>query len=278
MIREIVTEIARQLVSANSWLSEIRVLGYMQQVDDTKAVLDGESEIGLTDKSGNSGYIRFASDTNFQAEEDTARMGGCAINQRITYGMRMVVAAKTEVPENIALLLTVQLAGLSFNQYPQNRVKVRARQGGTNTFSIVKNESGDETWNNQYKAIYLDFIIQFNWQQNCNEINIETDMICDNCSSILDLGCIQRCEEASVGMDATYTGQMSLKTIFNGVQVVSSFDVVEGEDIQIPLTSLNDDYEFNIQLLNSEGNPINIVLEDPSDSTVYDCVKIKVIP
>lgn len=277
MINAIINSIATQLVQQNSWLSEVRCVGYLQretvlEARDRFIVTDFEKDIGITDAKGNSGYIRFGSDTNFSIEEGQA-FGGCAANQRITYNMRLVIVAKTTIPEDVSLLLTIQLKQLAFPAaYRANMVKVIPKSGGNNSTAIVINESGNAQWSQENRAMYIDFNIQFTISENCGQII--ADMACNNCENILDLGCHQHCDSVPIGIDANYTGTMTLKTIFNGTSVVQTFEVTNGEEIAVPLDGLNENYEFDIQLLGEDGELFS--LEYPSET--YDCVKIKVMP
>lgn len=273
MINQIINIIASNLVSRNTWLSEIRSIGYLNIVNGQKTITDTFKEIGITDITGNSGYIRFQNDVNFVVRNVPNPMSGCRHFKEITYAMDLVLAVKTAIPENVALLIAMQLDDIAFGStYHSNHIIVSAKQGGTNSVAIVQKESGSEQWNQDYRAMFIDFTIQFTWDKNCDQIPL--DMACDTCENPLDLGCKQHCEIIGIGTDSLYTGTMTLKTIFNGVQVTQTFDVVEGSEISIPLENLNENYEFNIQLFDAEGEPVLIGL--PSED--YDCVKIKVIP
>ena len=273
MINQIINIIASNLVSRNTWLSEIRSIGYLNVINGQKTITDTFKEIGITDTSGNSGYIRFQNDINFVVRNLLNQMTGCRHLKEITYAMELVLAVKTAVPESVALLIAMQLDEIPFgSEFDGYNVKVAAKQGGSNSVQIVQRESGGNQWNDEYRAMFVDFTIQFTWDKNCDQIPI--DMACETCENPLDLGCKQHCEIVGIGTDATYTGEMTLKTIFNGVQVTQIFEVTEGEEISIPLENLNENYEFNIQLFDAEGEAVLIGL--PSED--YDCVKIKVIP
>ncbi|MBL0317148.1 MAG: hypothetical protein IPP69_15825 [Flavobacteriales bacterium] len=271
MIREIIDSISTQLVQSNSWLSEIRSVGYLNTVSGEKSVTDGIKEIGITDRSGNSGYIRFSSDQNFTTEE-SMQYAGCQAMTRFTYFMRLVIVAKTELPENITLLLASQLSKLSFAGYESNSVKVRARSGGSNSMAVVQNESGQNQENVNYRTLYIDFTIQFLWNYDCDQIEI--DMACDTCTNPLDLGCHQHCETVSIGTNALHTGNYTIKTSFNGVAVTQTFSATKNTEIQIPLENLNENYQFDIRIYDPFGEEITIGL--PSED--YDCIRITVTP
>ena len=273
MINEIVDIIASNLVTDNDWLSEIRSIGYLNRINGITSVTDTMKEIGLNDREGNSGYIRFENDRNFSIRESPNQYSSCGKSIEITYLMTLVIAAKTAIPESVALMLAVQFKELNFDtEYPANNVIVYAISGGSNSQSVVPKESGSDQWNQNYRALYVDFSIQFTWDKNCNQIPIT--MACDNCTNILDLGCVDHCETHGIGVNATYTGTMTLKTIFNGVSVTQSFDVEYGEEIEIPLEYLNEDYEFNIQLFDIGGE----IITKTVDAVEYDCFKIKILP
>lgn len=271
MITDIIDRVSSQLLQSNYWLSEIRSIGYLNTISGDKSVTDGLNEIGITDRSGNSGYIRFNSDQNFTVEESTA-YSGCKVMSKFTYFMRLVVVAKTDVPENITMLLAAQFAKMTFTGYEANAVKVRARSGGSNSMSVVKNESGQDQENVNYRALYIDFTVQFLWNYDCDQIEI--DMACSTCTNPLDLGCHQHCETVAIGTNALHTGTYTIKTSFNGVAVAQTFSATKNTEIEIPLENLNENYQFDIRIFDPNGDEITIGL--PSED--YDCIRITVTP
>jgi hypothetical protein len=272
MIKELIEDVARQLVVLNaSWLSEVRTIGYVQSTTEGKVITDQLNEIGITDVRGNSGYIRFQTDQNFTREEITRRTTSCNFtSSKYTYRLRLIVVATTETPEDLSLLLSTQINSFA---YTGNNVRTRVTGGGSHSANIVKEEGGSD-WNPNYRAIYVDFTLSFDWRNDCDQIAIK--MNCDNCTSTYDLGCIQHCKEVELETVATYTGVATLNTQFNGIVVTQSFDVTEGDPITVPMDGLNENYEYNIQLRDEDGEIIELTFGSPSEN--YDCFKIKTQP
>jgi len=275
MIRELISDVARQLVTENSgWLSQIRTLGYLQRESildarDKLIVTDGENEIGITDVRGNSGYIRFRADQNF-TRDDIASYTSCASSSRYNYFLRLVVVAKTGTPENVSLLLSTQLNSFV---YAGDNFKTRVTGGGSHSVNISKAEGIDQL-NNTYRVMYLDFTLSFDWRKDCDQIPFEMD--CDNCLNIYDMGCMQHCGDIELEQVSDFTGTATLNTFFNGNTIVQSFPVTEGETVVIPMDGLNENYEYNIQLKDSAGEVITLVFGSPEEN--YDCFKIKLTP
>jgi len=99
-------------------------------------------------------------------------------------------------------------------------------------------------------------------------------MSCTNCTNVFDFGCIPHCEGLFIGQNATETGTWTLHTNFNGTSVIQEFEVVDGEEIELPMSGLNESYEFSIQIKDSEGTVFTFTIEDIE----YNCVKITLLP
>lgn len=272
MITELITNLAAQLVARNaSWLSEIRTLGYLNSTEEGKFVTDFKDEIGLTDREGNSGYIRFQEGENFSTQE-VPRYTSCSSSTRYVFRLRLVIAAKTESPENLALLLSTQINSLEFLD---KTVHARVQSGGSNSPQIVQAEGGEQL-NNEFRVVYVNFNLQFDWRKDCDTIPII--MSCSNCTSTIDLGCRQHCDAVPTFTPATETATYTLNTFFNGVVVTQSFPVTEGADISVPMAGLNESYEYDIQVRNSDGEIVELKLEDDPSALNYDCFRVKLLP
>lgn len=271
MTKEIIQEIAESLLSQNDWLSEIRTIGYLSKPSgDRLVVIDGKDEIGITDRSGNSGYIRFRSDTNFRVTKIPS-FSSCFQSSRYTYDLRLIVVVKTEAPENIALLLSTQLNAI--RPITGTQTKCEVQSGGSNSLAIVKTEGGEQ-WNNNYRAMYIDFTMSFDWRDDCQLI--ETDMSCTNCTNTQDLGCVPHCDEVTIPVDVP-SGEYTLLTIFNGTSVIQKFDFTDEDPsgyLTVPMSGLNESYQYDIQIKNSDGE----VIEWTIDETTYNCFRIQLLP
>ncbi len=282
MIQALVNKIATSLVTLNAtWLTEIRSLGYLQRRPEGDYVTtDGLRDIGLTDREGNSGYIRFESDQNVTVSELSERYSSCEpIGQRFSVDLRLVVVAKMDLPQDLPFALSVQLASIRFteDEFKHNNVRARALAFGSHSMANVKTETGKEDLNNENSVVYVRFRIYFDFRQNCDANNIPIEM--SNCISedFVDFGCVQLCEDITLYQDAEYTGLMTLRTIFNGTVVTQSFDVVTDEPIVIPTDNLNADYVFIIELFDAEGVQVMILSNDPTPDE-HESVKIKIMP
>lgn len=272
MVQSIIQDIARQLVTINAaWLSEVRTIGYVVRDPDI-VITDFENEIGLTDRSKNSGYIRFRQDINFNREDIPAR-NSCGIqSSRYTHYLRLVIAAKTTTPEDLSMLLATQLNSMALTFTGIDNIKVRVLSGGSNSISITKGEASKDQLNSEYRAVYVDFNLQLDWRNDCDQIQIT--MACDNCTSTYDLGCVQHCEDIVISATIAEAGTATLNTNFNGVLVTQSFEVEVGDEITVPMSGLNENYEYSIQILNSSGEVIELTFGDAT----YDCFTVKLMP
>lgn len=284
MIQALVNKVAQSLVTLNSeWLTEIRTLGYLQRRPEGDIVTtDGLQDIGLTDREGNSGFIRFESDINFNVQEmsPSTRYSSCEpIGHRFSVDLRLVVVANTEVPQDLPFALSVQMASIRFTdeEFKNRNVAVRAISGGSHTMANVKTETGKETLNNENAVVFVKFRIYFDYKQNCEAINIPITMNRCEDDNYTDYGCYQLCEGVTLNQNATYTGDMVLHTYFNGISVDQTFEVVIGEPIVVPTENLNADYEFIIELFDNNGERVTIKSNAPTPDD-YDSFKIKVTP
>lgn len=285
MIDGLIREIIVNLQTENaSWLSEIRGVGYAytSEIEGKRQIriTDFENEIGITDIRVNSGYLRFRNDNNFQSQE-LPRIVSCARVFRYTYQFRLVVACITSTPENLAFLLATQLNSMSFDK-PTTQITVTA--GGSNSYNVALNE-GSEQINAEYRVVYVDFNLVFNHK--CEPIPVTMD--CPNCTSTLDLGCLQHCDTLTVHADIAYSGTATLHTTFNGNMVVQTFEVTSGEDLEVPMSGLNENYEYVIQFRDEDGELIPIFDADHGGQGhghdgddhgghEYDCIKITLKP
>lgn len=101
-------------------------------------------------------------------------------------------------------------------------------------------------------------------------------MGCEN-TDFTDYGCVQLCDGVVLNQDSTYTGVMSLKTYFNGIQVNKAFDVVQNEPITIPTEDLNANYQYIIELYNESGVLVEVMSNDPTP-TLHEALRITVTP
>lgn len=283
MIKSLIDTVATKLVTLNTWLSEVRAGGYLQKANGDISIIDRyKNEIGITDKRGNSGYIRYRSDQNYTVQElpSSERYSSCEIiGQRIAINLRLILVVQSTIPEDIAFLLTVQMNSFQFDtpEFNGKNVRVRVQSAGTNTLANVLTETSQNDLNNDNEVIYIDFQILFDWNQRCDIYNIPIEMECNDCLEPLDLGCKQYCETLELSQVSTYTGIVTLKTMFNGVSIIRSIDVVDGESISIDLEEFTPDYEYSVSLYNVEGDLIPIQDESPTP-VEYDCFKLKVTP
>lgn len=272
MITALISEFSQKLLVANaSWLSEIRAIGYLNRESilnarDKLVVTDGKDEIGITDTSGNSGHIRFVEGQNFTSQELQSTTS-CDTAWRYTFRLRLVVVAKTETPEDLALLLATQVNAMTLS----GGAKARTTGGGMNSAQIVLQEGGTQ-WNNNYRAVAIDFNLIFDYRGNCA---IPITMTCPECESFVDIGCLPACGPITI-QPSTYTGTMTLAAVFNGNLIQIGFEVTEGEPIQVPTNGLNSDYEYQIRLFDEDGNHVPVQL-GPSDEP-KDCIKVKLLP
>jgi len=280
MVESLIHSVAQKLVIANaSWLSEIRTIGHMlRKSEEGLIITDGENEIGISDRDGNSGYIRFASDVNM-TREDIRSLTSCNVtSSRYTYRLRLVVVAKTETPEDLTLLLATQINSMALTYANIRNIKARVNSGGSNSYSVARGEGAKEQISNTYKAVYIDFSLMFDWANDCDQIEI--NMTCDNCIETTDYGCYQHCSDILVLALVAASGVATVNTKFNGIVVTQSITVVAGENITLDLSGWNEDYLYTIQILNADGFTIQIYSKTDTGKVGvrYDCLTIKLLP
>jgi hypothetical protein len=284
MINALVNKVATSLVTLNSdWLTEIRTVGYLTKISDSDYVTtDGLQGIGLTDTKGNSGYIRFSNDINFRIQEmpESQRRSSCSVlGQTIALDLTLVLLINSPVPEDVVFGLIVQMNTITFTEdpYKGRNVKIRASSGSSNSVYTTNKETGKQQASNELRAVSIDFRVMFDWMQNCDNTNIRITM--DNCISddFVDYGCIQLCENLTMEQDATYTGNMTMRTAMNGVTIIRTFEVETGEDIELPTETLTAGYSYIIQLFDEDGEMIEIQSNDPTPS-LHESIKLQVNP
>ena len=280
MITDLIGEVANYLLAQNqSWLRQIRYVGYQNRVSEGDNVTNEEmQEIGLSDRDGNSGYIRFKSNQNFTVSEIKSFNNSRA--SRFSYDLRMVVVVKSDTPVDINYLLALQfnhfeMAVCTVPYGTARNIKTYVTGGGSNTVANAKQESNKESWNNEYKILYVDFRLQFDDQNKCDFTKlIDLPMEC-NCSTIYNAGCFKICDGIELPVESDYTGTATVVTEFNGNIVKLSIEVTEGEPIVIPANELNANYVFNLAIYDEENERIEFSI-DPSGT--YDCIQIQTKP
>ena len=275
MIQALVTDIAQNLLTANSeWLSSIKSIGFLSKSSEGNYVSDDDfNEIGITDIRNNGGYIRQRSDvamTIAEAPRITSNVG-----YTYTIPFRLVVALKSTNTTDIMFLLTRQIRSIVYPSFGDfMNVKCQATAGGNNTRSIVLTETGQETTNNEYRVIYVDFNLTFTDYKNCELTeNIELPMDCE-CTNIFKLGCASTCDSITIEVEAT-TETIIVETQMNGS--VHSFVVEQeiGENITIPLEIFNENYTHILKIYMDDERVT--YTPDPSGFE-YDCFQIEIKP
>lgn len=276
MVTEIINNTCSWLLGVNSaWLNQIRSVGYLNRSSDGVTITDDEvKEIGLTDIALNSAYVRFRNDENFGCTEIPSITSDPAYSY--VFALRLVCLVKNDLaPIDVNLLLARQLNTyylLEFSQVKNIRCKVVG--GGSNTLSIVKNESGGDTSNVTYRAFYIDFNLRFDDYSSCDQINSINNIMPCNCTNTLDLPCVGSCDDITIELSEVVAGDYRVVTSFNGGRAEFTTTQEAGTEFTFNASNLNADYTFELQIFNPDGELVTKTVE----AVEYDCFRVKIEP
>lgn len=95
---------------------------------------------------------------------------------------------------------------------------------------------------------------------------------CNCCEKSLNLGCFNACNfvyNTGIVVDALTEGVWVLELTFGSVNVYYSVDVLDGETVIFTLTNLNENYTYSGQIINPNGEVVNIEV----NGIEYDCIE-----
>lgn len=95
---------------------------------------------------------------------------------------------------------------------------------------------------------------------------------CNCCEKTLNLGCFNACNfvyNTGIVADALTAGVWVLELTFGSVNVYYSVNVLDGETVIFTLTNLNENYTYSGQIIDPNGEVINIEV----DGIEYDCIE-----
>jgi hypothetical protein len=95
---------------------------------------------------------------------------------------------------------------------------------------------------------------------------------CNCCENTLNLGCLNSCNalfNTGIVADALTAGVWVLQLSFGSVSVYYSVDVLNGETVIFTLTNLNENYTYQGQIIDPNGEVVNIKV----NSIEYDCIE-----
>ena len=273
---EIIKTVASEILRINSeWLSEIRSVGYLVRGTD-ETIIQGEEleEIGLSDRNGQSGYIRMRQNESFFTSV-LPPVTSDSTGLRYFLPLRIVLLVKTHLALDVSVMISRQLNALNISDNNGVRnIKASNLRGFSNSQIIYKEESGGNQLNNEYRVAAVDFSLSFDDYTNCDvPIIPELTMNC-RCTNVFDLGCHKSCDTLEIDVEATHDNVV-VSTKFNGTLVEFNAAQTVGENILIPLSNLNEDYLHTLELyMNGE----QVTYQPEPSGTIYDCFKIKTLP
>lgn len=274
MIRELIQDVAEYMMQKNStWLTQVRSVGYLNRsTDKTDYISTAElEEIGLTDKFGNSGYIRFRNKQDFTVRKSVS-MVSCESSYRYTFPLRYVFLVDSVNISDLIFLSSIQLQQYSTTAFESiKNVKVVPMGGNSNTIDVIKQETNTAAVNNTYRAGFIDFNLEFDIAELCDTIQLP--MNC-NCNNVYDLGCVTMCDNIDTEIIAELSGDYTLVTEFNGATVSLKFEGEVSKPLLIPTDGLNADYMFDIAIYDPAGERVTFERE----GIEYNCVKVKINP
>lgn len=95
---------------------------------------------------------------------------------------------------------------------------------------------------------------------------------CNCCQNTLNLGCFNACNfvyNTGIFADATNAGTWILELTFGSVNVYYSTNANKNEEVIFTLTNLNENYTYSGQIIDPNGEIINIEI----DGIEYDCIE-----
>ena len=91
------------------------------------------------------------------------------------------------------------------------------------------------------------------------------------CTKILELCKVNSCGDINTGILALATGTHKLIVDFLNVQLEVKADIVEGDEIIFPATSLNETYKFTGSIFGPDGEQMVLT----KDTINYDCISFE---
>lgn len=95
---------------------------------------------------------------------------------------------------------------------------------------------------------------------------------CNCCKKTLNLGCRNPCNDiyhTGIVANSSTVGVWILELTFGSVSIYYSVDVLDGEEVVFTLTNLNENYTYSGQIIDPNGEIINIEV----DGVIYDCIE-----
>ena len=95
---------------------------------------------------------------------------------------------------------------------------------------------------------------------------------CNCCEKTLNLGCLNACNavyDTGIVVDALSEGVWVLQLSFGSISIYYSVDVEVGETVIFTLTNLNENYTYQGQIIDPNGEIVNVEV----NGIEYDCIE-----
>jgi hypothetical protein len=95
---------------------------------------------------------------------------------------------------------------------------------------------------------------------------------CNCCEKTLNLGCLNACNavyDTGIVVDALSEGVWVLQLSFGSISIYYSVDVEDGETVIFTLTNLNENYTYQGQIIDPNGEIVNVEV----NGIEYDCIE-----
>ena len=95
---------------------------------------------------------------------------------------------------------------------------------------------------------------------------------CNCCEKTLNLGCLNACNavyDTGIVVDALTEGTWVLELTFGSVSIYYSVDVEDGETVIFTLTNLNENYTYQGQIIDPNGEIVTLEV----NGIEYDCIE-----
>lgn len=95
---------------------------------------------------------------------------------------------------------------------------------------------------------------------------------CNCCQKTLNLGCLNACNaiyDTGIVVDFFNEGVWVLELTFGSVNIYYSREVFANQNVIFEFTNLNENYTYSGQIINPNGDIVNIEI----DGIEYDCIE-----
>jgi hypothetical protein len=164
MTEQIIAQVAQHILDSNDWLKDLKYIA--RQLQGGRIMLKKDHEVGLDDRNGNIGYIRWRGDEDHTYRELETKFTSCAEGWEAVANLRLVVMLKCTNAGLAEFKLVNDLKAAPITEIDGFKPDIIVLNSTTDRELIEREETGKEddgprSWNNEYKLISIDFEVQY---------------------------------------------------------------------------------------------------------------------